>query len=154
MFLFNFVSSFLLGLAAILSAGAFVSAFVVGAVAIQAAPFSVKPASLVRDVFFYLIAASALFYVYLSAEIYLWQAVGFVLFYLFFVGFVFYMDYFSVEEEKREREVELEMGGEEKEGVFKDYEEGKYDFSTGGLLRKVCEWYVPDSSIMYLVWYL
>jgi len=30
--------------------------------------------------------------VYLSAEIFLWQAVGFVVFYLFFVGFVFYMD--------------------------------------------------------------
>jgi Ca2+/Na+ antiporter len=140
--LFNLLSS-LPGLAAILSAGAFVSAFVVGAVTIQAAPFSVNPASFVRDVFFYLIAASALFYVYLSAEIYLWQAVGFVLFYLFFVGFVFYMDYFSVEEQNRERGVELEMGSAENEEVSKDFEEGKYDFSTGGLLRKVCEWYVP-----------
>ncbi|MQL73811.1 hypothetical protein Taro_006173 [Colocasia esculenta] len=80
------------GLGAILSAGAFVSSLVVGFVAIYAAPFSVDPAPFVRDVFFYLVAASALFYVYLSAEIYLWQALGFVLFYVFFVGFVFRMD--------------------------------------------------------------
>ncbi|CAL4911643.1 unnamed protein product [Urochloa decumbens] len=80
------------GLAAILSAGAFVSAFAVGAVALIAAPFAVPPAPFARDVFFYLVAASALFYVYLSAEIFLWQAVGLVLFYAFFVGLVFYMD--------------------------------------------------------------
>ncbi|KAL5205014.1 hypothetical protein ABZP36_009885 [Zizania latifolia] len=80
------------GLAAILSAGAFVSAFVVGAVALIAAPFAVPSASFARDVFFYLLAASGLFYIYLSAEIYLWQAVGLVLFYVFFVGLVFYMD--------------------------------------------------------------
>ncbi|XP_057961114.1 cation/calcium exchanger 5 [Malania oleifera] len=80
------------GFGAILSAGTFVSAFVVGFVAIYAAPFSVDPAPFVRDVFFYLIAASSLFYVYLSAEIFLWQAMGFVGFYLFFVAFVFWMD--------------------------------------------------------------
>ncbi|XP_050381779.1 cation/calcium exchanger 5 [Argentina anserina] len=80
------------GFGAILSAGAFVSAFVVGFVAIYAAPFSVDPATFVRDVMFYLISATFLFYVYLSAEIYLWQAAGFVGFYLFFVGFVFWMD--------------------------------------------------------------
>jgi sodium/potassium/calcium exchanger 6 len=84
-------------LAAILSAGAFVSAFVVGAVALIAAPFAVPPASFARDVFFYLVAASGLFYVYLSAEIFLWQAVGLVLFYAFFVGLVFYMDLGSAE---------------------------------------------------------
>ncbi|CAA6663505.1 unnamed protein product [Spirodela intermedia] len=84
---------------AILSAGAFVSALVVGFVAIYAAPFSVNPAPFIRDVFFYLVAASGLFYVYLSAEIYLWQAVGFVLFYVFFVWFVFRMDS-AVEEGK------------------------------------------------------
>ncbi|QHN91510.1 Cation/calcium exchanger [Arachis hypogaea] len=33
-----------------------------------------------------------LFYVYLSAEIFLWQAIGFVKFYAFLVGLVFYMD--------------------------------------------------------------
>lgn len=80
------------GFGAILSAGTFVSAFVVGFVAIYAAPFSLSPATFVRDVMFYLISATFLFYVYLSAEIYLWQAVGFVGFYLFFVGFVFWMD--------------------------------------------------------------
>lgn len=80
------------GFGAILSAGTFVSAFVVGFVAIYAAPFSLSPAPFVRDVLFYLIAALFLFYVYLSAEIFLWQAVGFVGFYLFFVGIVFWMD--------------------------------------------------------------
>ncbi|XP_024319171.1 cation/calcium exchanger 5 isoform X2 [Brachypodium distachyon] len=81
------------GLAAVLSAGAFVSAFVVGAVALIAPPhFAVPPASFSRDVFLYLLAASALFCVYLSAEIFLWQAVALVLFYAFFVGLVFYMD--------------------------------------------------------------
>lgn len=70
----------------------FVSAFVVGAVALIAAPFAVPPASFARDVFFYLLAASGLFYIYLSAEIYLWQAIGLVLFYVFFVGLVVYMD--------------------------------------------------------------
>ncbi|KAB1200204.1 Cation/calcium exchanger 5 [Morella rubra] len=80
------------GFGAILSAGTFVSAFVVGFVAIYAAPFSVNPVPFVRDVLFYLIAALFLFYVYLSAEIFLWQAVGFVGFYVFFVGIVFWMD--------------------------------------------------------------
>lgn len=80
------------GFGAILSAGTFVSAFVVGFVALYAAPFAVDPAPFVRDVLFYLTAAFFLFYVYLSAEIFLWQAVGFVGFYLFFVGIVFSMD--------------------------------------------------------------
>ncbi|CAA3025518.1 cation/calcium exchanger 5 [Olea europaea var. sylvestris] len=80
------------GFGAILSAGTFVSAFVVGFVAIYASPFAVDPAPFIRDVLFYLTAALFLFYVYLSAEIFLWQAIGFVGFYLFFVGFVFWMD--------------------------------------------------------------
>nr|GMD45327.1 cation/calcium exchanger 5 [Ipomoea batatas] len=69
------------GFGAILSAGTFVSAFVVGFVSIYAAPFAVDPAPFVRDVMFYLTAAMFLFY-----------AVGFVGFYLFFVGIVFWMD--------------------------------------------------------------
>ncbi|KAL9142658.1 hypothetical protein ABFS82_14G184400 [Erythranthe guttata] len=81
------------GFGAILSAGTFVSALVVGFVAIYAAPFSVEPAPFIRDVLFYLTAALFMFYVYLSAEIYLWQAVGFVAFYVFFVGIVFSMDF-------------------------------------------------------------
>ncbi|CAH9145188.1 unnamed protein product [Cuscuta epithymum] len=81
------------GFGAILSAGTFVSAFVVGFVAIYAAPFAVDPAPFVRDVMFYLTAAMFLFYVYLSAEIFLWQAIGFVGFYLFFVVIVFWMDF-------------------------------------------------------------
>ncbi|XP_010549944.1 PREDICTED: cation/calcium exchanger 5 [Tarenaya hassleriana] len=90
------------GFGAILSAGTFVSAFVVGFVAIYAAPFPVDAASFVRDVLFYLIAASFLFYVYLSGEIFVWQAIGFVGFYVFFVGFVFWMDFgMNVEKVKR-----------------------------------------------------
>ncbi|MFS8009384.1 putative sodium/calcium exchanger membrane region [Helianthus anomalus] len=80
------------GFGAILSAGTFVSALVVGFVAIYAAPFAVAPAPFVRDVLFYLTAALFLFYVYLSGEIFVWQAVGFVVFYLFFVVVVFWMD--------------------------------------------------------------
>lgn len=81
------------GFGAILSAGTFVSAFVVGFVAIYAAPFSLDPAPFIRDVLFYMIAALFLFWVYLSGEIFLWQAIGFVGFYIFFVGFVFWMDF-------------------------------------------------------------
>lgn len=80
------------GFGAILSAGAFVSAFVVGFVAIYAPPFGVDPGSFVRDVGFYLVSSMMLFYVYLSGEISFWQAIGFVGFYVFFVGLVFWMD--------------------------------------------------------------
>ncbi|GAB2277504.1 Cation/calcium exchanger 5 [Dionaea muscipula] len=80
------------GFGAILSAGAFVSALVVGFVGIYTAPFGVDPGPFVRDVMFYLIAALFLFYVYLSGEIYVWQAIGFVGYYFLFVGFVFWMD--------------------------------------------------------------
>ncbi|KAL9235057.1 hypothetical protein vseg_009856 [Gypsophila vaccaria] len=80
------------GFGAILSAGAFVSALVVGFVAIYAAPFPLHPSSFLRDVFFYLVAAFFLFYVYLTGELYFWQALAFVAFYFFFVAFVFWMD--------------------------------------------------------------
>lgn len=83
------------GFGAILSAGTFVSGFVVGFVGIYAAPFCVDPSSFVRDVLFYLMAAFLLFYVYLSGELYFWQAIGFVGFYIFFVAFVFWMDFGS-----------------------------------------------------------
>lgn len=81
-----------IGLGAILSAGTFVSAFVVGFVALAAAPFAVKPSPFIRDVFFYMVAATTLFYIYLTGVIFLWQAVGLVLFYLMFVAVVFWMD--------------------------------------------------------------
>ncbi|KAL8502454.1 hypothetical protein ACS0TY_021553 [Phlomoides rotata] len=94
----------IIGFGPILSAGTFVSAFVVGFVALYAAPFAVDLAPFVRDVMFYLTAAFFLFYVYLSVEIFLWQAVGFVAFYLFFVGIVFSMDlgYSSIGGEKNQ----------------------------------------------------
>ncbi|KAK7397222.1 hypothetical protein VNO78_18389 [Psophocarpus tetragonolobus] len=81
------------GFGAILSAGTFVSALVVGFVAIYAGPFSLDPVPFVRDLLFYLTASFFLFYVYLTAEIFLWQAIAFVAFYFFFVAFVFYMDF-------------------------------------------------------------
>ncbi|XP_020598760.1 cation/calcium exchanger 5 [Phalaenopsis equestris] len=82
------------GLGAVVSAGAFVSAFVVGAVAALSptSPLPLEPAPFIRDVFFYILAASGMFYIYLSAEIFLWQAVGLIVFYVFFVGLVFWMD--------------------------------------------------------------
>jgi sodium/potassium/calcium exchanger 6 len=105
-----------------LSAGTFVSALVVGFVAIYAAPFNVDPASFIRDVGFYLLGALILFYVYLSGEIFFWQAVGFVGFYLFFVGFVFWMDLGSGsiaaaggaggDDRRDAREMDCERGGE------------------------------------------
>ncbi|XP_076910376.1 cation/calcium exchanger 5-like [Bidens hawaiensis] len=103
------------GFGAILSAGTFVSALVVGFVAIYAAPFVVSPAMFVRDVLFYLMAGLCLFYVYLSGEIYLWQAVGFVVFYVFFVGFVFWMD------------LKVESGGKLKRGGSEVAGAGVYD---------------------------
>lgn len=55
----------------------------VGFVAIQAAT------SAVDDVIFYLTAKLILFYVYSGVEIFLWDAIHFIEFYLFLVGFVF-----------------------------------------------------------------
>ncbi|GFP80652.1 cation/calcium exchanger 5 [Phtheirospermum japonicum] len=113
------------GFGAILSAGTFVSAFVVGFVAIYAAPFAVEPAPFVRDVLFYLTAAMFLFYVYLSAEIYLWQAVGFVGFYVFFVGIVFWMD------------LRLGGGGERSKRSGGDVELGLVDCENGEFMERL-----------------
>lgn len=81
-----------IGLGAILSAGTFVSAFVVGAVALAAAPFSVRPLPFVRDLLFYFLAVCALFMVYLKGEIVLWQAIGMMSFYALFVVVVIFTD--------------------------------------------------------------
>lgn len=140
------------GFGAILSAGTFVSAFVVGFVAIFAAPFAVDPAPFIRDVLFYLTAALFLFYVYLSAEIFLWQAIGFVGFYLFFVGIVFWMDMGMSGGKGKGRsrnEVGIVEHGEELKGLMEaDYESGETlgDLAEGKLqklgfwqtLQKVC----------------
>ncbi|KAL2340271.1 hypothetical protein Fmac_008211 [Flemingia macrophylla] len=81
------------GLSAILSASTFISALVVGFVAIYASPFVLNPTPFVKDVLFYLTIAFFLFYSYLSAKIFLWQTLAFIAFYFFFVAFVFYMDF-------------------------------------------------------------
>ncbi|XLR30847.1 hypothetical protein S83_058747 [Arachis hypogaea] len=85
-------SQYRTGFGAILSTGTLLSALIVGFVAFYAALFSLDPVPFVRDVLFYLTATMFLFYVYLSVEIFLWQAIGFVGFYAFFVGLMFYMD--------------------------------------------------------------
>ncbi|XP_034708329.1 cation/calcium exchanger 5 [Vitis riparia] len=151
------------GFGAILSAGTFVSAFVVGFVAIYAAPFSVDPSQFVRDVFFYLVAALFLFYVYLSAEIFLWQAIGFVGFYAFFVGLVFWMDLGIGGGKERGGsevgligEVEIEKGlvgsGVFEIGdVLKDVERGKAGFGFGDALGKISKaWELPVSLLLKL----
>lgn len=147
------------GFGAILSAGTFVSAFVVGFVAIYAAPFAVDPGPFVRDVLFYLTAALFLFYVYLSAEIFLWQALGFVGFYLFFVGIVFWMDLGTTSGKGKRKGVDSgsgdgsEMGlignGEVQKGLMEmDFESGEVpvksedskeqNYGFWRILKKVC----------------
>ncbi|KAF5951348.1 hypothetical protein HYC85_009292 [Camellia sinensis] len=152
------------GFGAILSAGTFVSALVVGFVAIYAAPFSVDPVPFVRDVLFYLIVALFLFYVYLSAEIFLWQAIGFVGFYLFFVGFVFWMD-LGMDGGKRKGGVEVGGGlvGDvevrkdlialdyENEELLGKVEEGKPGFHFRQVVRQISKvWELPVSILLKL----
>lgn len=88
-----------IGFSAILSAGTFVSAFVVGSVALAAAPFSVRPMPFVRDVLFYFGAVCFLFIVYLKGEVVFWQAGGMVFFYVLFVVVVICTDHKGIESE-------------------------------------------------------
>lgn len=81
-----------IGLGAIVSAGLFVTAFVVGFVALAASPFPLNPIPFLRDVCFYLLAATLMFFLYMSGEVYVWQAAGLVALYIFFVVVVFGMD--------------------------------------------------------------
>eukprot|EP00191_Tetraselmis_sp_GSL018_P024905 CAMPEP_0177627564 /NCGR_PEP_ID=MMETSP0419_2-20121207/31271_1 /TAXON_ID=582737 /ORGANISM="Tetraselmis sp., Strain GSL018" /LENGTH=507 /DNA_ID=CAMNT_0019128727 /DNA_START=708 /DNA_END=2232 /DNA_ORIENTATION=+ len=76
-----------IGLGAIVSAGSFVSAFVVGAVAIAAAPFAVYD-GYVRDVLFYFGATALVFAVFSDGHVHLWEASGLAMYYVFFVIFV------------------------------------------------------------------
>ncbi|KAG5056114.1 hypothetical protein JHK85_008624 [Glycine max] len=142
------------GFGAILSAGAFVSALVVGFVAIYAAPFSVDPAPFVRDVLFYLTAAMFLFYVYLSAEIFLWQAVGFVGFYLFFVGFVFYMDLGMADRrEKSSEDLEGQKEPDSDDVKVSESSVGEKRASSGlrGAIRLISKtWELPVKTLLRL----
>ena len=63
----------------------------------------------------------------------MWQAVGFILFYLFFVGFVFWMD--LVVEGRRAKEGEVEMGlvAEEEEAPQKPSKQ--LDWESGEVMR-------------------
>ncbi|XP_071735476.1 cation/calcium exchanger 5 [Rutidosis leptorrhynchoides] len=158
------------GFGAILSAGAFVSALVVGFVAIYAAPFGVNPGAFVRDVLFYITAASFLFFVYLSGEIYLWQAIGFVGFYLFFVAFVFSMDLgvgSNGEKLKRggseivgvirngygdddDHECSIDIGDENGRN-FVDYNKNRGGFGFKQAFKKISKtWQVPVSIMLKL----
>ncbi|TKY61475.1 Cation/calcium exchanger 5 [Spatholobus suberectus] len=141
------------GFGAILSAGTFVSALVVGFVAIYAAPFAVDPAPFVRDVLFYLTAAFFLFYVYLTAEIFLWQAVGFVGFYFFFVGLVFYMDFGMADRTEKSSSADLEgqneLGSDVK--VSGSREGQKRASGLRGAIRLVSKaWELPVSTLLRL----
>ena len=60
----------------------------VGCVALTAAPFPVPARAFSRDLLFYLTAAVLVLLVYMSGTVYLWQAVGFVLYYTSFVALV------------------------------------------------------------------
>lgn len=82
-----------IGLSAIVSAGLFVTAFVVGFVALAASPFPLSPTTFLRDVCFYILAVTLMFLLYMSGEVYAWQALGLVFFYVFFVAVVFSMDH-------------------------------------------------------------
>lgn len=104
--------------------------------------------------FFYLVAVLALFYVYLSAEIFLWQAIGFVGFYVFFVGIVLWMDVVvgggrGGGGEAKEEEVEMGVTGEVQKTSSKAAEfefgdgfgnegDGKSVGRNCGVLGKVC----------------
>ncbi|XP_017436076.1 cation/calcium exchanger 5 [Vigna angularis] len=140
------------GFGAILSAGTFVSALVVGFVAIFAAPFSVDPAPFVRDVLFYLTAAMFLFYVYLSAEIFLWQAVGFVAFYLFFVGFVFYMDLGMADRaQKSSADLERQLESDPDAVVSTSVEGEKRASGVRGAFRLISKtWELPVETVLRL----
>ncbi|GJP38587.1 hypothetical protein CLOM_g23027 [Closterium sp. NIES-68] len=74
------------GLGAVVSAGAFVTCFVVGCVAVAAAPFSVRPRPFLRDSCLFACAVLLLLLVYLSGRVHLWQAAGLVAFYVCFVA--------------------------------------------------------------------
>lgn len=97
--------------------------------------------------FFYLVAAFALFYVYLSAEIFLWQAIGFVGFYVFFVGIVFWMDGVVGGRRgggggKKEEEVEMGLIGEVQKASSKvaefEFADGFENVRDGKSGSKIC----------------
>ncbi|CAI5534662.1 unnamed protein product [Closterium sp. Naga37s-1] len=58
------------------SAGAFVTCFVVGCVAVAAAPFPVRPRPFLRDSCLFATGVLLLLLIYLSGHVYLWQAAG------------------------------------------------------------------------------
>ncbi|CAN6462858.1 unnamed protein product [Victoria cruziana] len=104
-----------LGLGAVLSAGAFVSGFVFGVVALHAAPFAVRPSQFFRDGFFYLIATSGMFYMYLTGSVFLWQAIGLIGLYLLFVGVVIWMD-LATDEHGKDEERAIRLDGHDQKG--------------------------------------
>ncbi|KAG0452923.1 hypothetical protein HPP92_025587 [Vanilla planifolia] len=142
------------GLAAVVSAGAFVSAFVVGAVATLApiSPFALEPAPFIRDVFFYLLATSAMFYIYLTAEIFLWQAIGLIILYVLFVGLVFWMDSRIEKGEVKEEEMMKLPEWNSQVPVCDSGDAGKSNDSRcriSELLRKVTlVWEVPATTLL------
>ncbi|KAF3796057.1 Cation/calcium exchanger 5 [Nymphaea thermarum] len=136
-----------LGLGAVLSAGAFVSGFVFGIVALYAAPFAVRPSQFFRDGFFYLIATSGMFYMYLTGSVFLWQAVGLIGLYLLFVAVVIWMDLATDGEGKDEEKAISSDGHDQKQHIELLVHDKEFDDSmssgckdskhdVGGFIRK------------------
>ena len=80
------------GLGAILSAGSFVTAFVVGCVAWAVSPILVDRVTFYRDVGFYLLVVFLFFLLYIGREVYFWQACGLVLLYVGYVCLVIWSE--------------------------------------------------------------
>ena len=80
-----------IGVGAIVSGGSFVSAFVVGAVAICSGPFPVYN-GYIRDIAFYFAATLLVFWVFRTGHIHLWQAALLVGYYCVFVIYVVWVD--------------------------------------------------------------
>eukprot|EP00898_Chlorokybus_atmophyticus_P005115 jgi/Chlat1/5604/Chrsp369S05371 len=77
-----------IAMAAIVSAGSFVTAFVVGAVALTAPSFTLPKAPFLRDLGFYLVGAAGVFAATYDRKVYVWEATLCLLFYALYVFFV------------------------------------------------------------------
>eukprot|EP00850_Spirogloea_muscicola_P005485 SM000025S08380 [mRNA] locus=s25:462014:464634:+ [translate_table: standard] len=81
------------GFGAILSAGAFVTAFVVGCISVLVGPFEISRPAFLRDILFYIIGVVLLAALYSGRVVHLWHSAGMLLYYLLFVAYVVYSDY-------------------------------------------------------------
>eukprot|EP00850_Spirogloea_muscicola_P011873 SM000075S21962 [mRNA] locus=s75:328833:331222:+ [translate_table: standard] len=80
------------GFGAILSAGAFVTAFVVGCISVLVGPFEISRPAFLRDILFYIVGVVLLAALYSGRVVHLWHSAGMLLYYLLFVAYVVYSD--------------------------------------------------------------